>query len=155
VQFGVLHLKFWMFWVGHTMIVGSAVYDVVVGGYRPRLKDLALVLAATYGLCMTVFYMDVLLTDVLRMPINYWYIGPSKPDTPSLIDQLGPWPLRVAVVIGIVVTDFVLLWAVWPIAARLTGRADPLSLICPSCGGALERAGSACSACGAEPGGAH
>lgn len=155
LQFGVMHIKFWMFWVGHTMIVGSAVYDVVVGGYRPRFKDLMLVLAATYMLCMSIFYMDVLLTDLVGTPINYWYIGPSKPLNPTLIDRLGPWPLRVAMVIGIVVSEFVLLWAIWPIAARLTGRADPLSLVCPACGAASTRPGEPCPRCGAAPTHAH
>lgn len=155
LQFGVLHIKFWMFWIGHTMIVGSAVYDVVVGGYRPRWRDLWFVLAATYALCLTMFYLDVLMTDLVGSPISYWYIGPSKPENPTVIDKLGPWPLRVATIIGIVVAEFVVLWAVWPLARLVTGRPDPLTLICPACGETLAREGAACRRCGAGAGRVH
>src|SRR4029450_5624684 len=106
VQYGVGHIKFWMFWIGHTMIVGSAVYDVVVRGYRPRARDWWFAVATTYTLCMTVFYFDVLMSRAGGMPINYWYIGDTKPSNPTLIDDLGPWPLRVLFLSGIVVLDF-------------------------------------------------
>lgn len=152
VQYGVLHIKFWMFWVGHTMIVGSAVYDVVVAGYRPRLKDLAVAVGVTYVLCMTIFYLNVLMTELLQTPINYWYIGPGKPNNPTLMDQLGPWPQRVGVVIAIVLADFVLLWAIWPISRRLLGR-DPIAAVCPSCGDAA--VGGRCDRCGATAATAH
>jgi hypothetical integral membrane protein (TIGR02206 family) len=126
VQYGIGHLKFWMFWIGHTMIVGSAVYDLVVRGYRPRLRDLGTALAITYSLCLTAFFFDVLMTRQLGYPINYWYIGETKPDAPTILDGLGPWPLRVAAVMGIVITEFVLLWAVWPVLGwlRAGGRVE-------------------------------
>jgi hypothetical integral membrane protein (TIGR02206 family) len=126
LDLGPMHTKYWLFWVGHTAIVGSAVYDMVVRGYRPTLRDLGFALLTTYTLNMSIFYFDVLLTDLVKEPISYWYIGPSKPDKPTVIDKLGRWPLRVLWVALIVITDFILLWAVWPILRRLLGR-DPLA----------------------------
>jgi uncharacterized membrane protein YwaF len=114
-----MHTKYWLFWVGHTAIVGSAVYDMVVRGFRPTLRDLGFALLTTYTLSMSIFYFDVLLTDLVKEPISYWYIGQSKPDKPTVIDKLGRWPLRVLWVALIVITDFILLWAVWPILRRL------------------------------------
>ena len=119
---GPMHTKFWLFWLGHTAIVGSAVYDVVVKGYRPRLRDLGFVLLTTYLLTMSVFFFNVLLSKLVQEPINYWYIGESKPDNPTVIDRLGPWPLSVLWLMCIVITDFVMLWAIWPVGARVLGR---------------------------------
>ena len=127
LDLGIMHTKFWLFWVGHTAIVGSAVYDVVVRGFRPRARDLGFaILFTSYGVLL-VFYFNVLLTDLVKEPISYWYVGPSKPEKPTIIDELGPWPLRVLWLSGIVICDFILLWAVWPALRKLTGGRDPVA----------------------------
>jgi len=119
LQYGVGHIKFYMFWIGHTMIVGSAVYDIVIGRYRPSRRDWAEGVLITYTLCMSVFLFNVVMSDWLGYPLNYWYIGNTHPNAATIIDRVGPWPERVISVVVIVLTDFLLLWAVWPLAAFL------------------------------------
>jgi hypothetical integral membrane protein (TIGR02206 family) len=120
--YGPGHLKFWMFWVGHTMIVGSAVYDIVVLRYRPRLHDFKQVLVVSFLYCLGIFYFDVWLSAETGLDINYAYIGAGKPGNPTLIDYLGPWPRRVLFVMAIVIVDYTLLYAVWPLAGLIRPR---------------------------------
>lgn len=89
VSEGVDSMHFWLFWVGHTQIVGSAVYDVGVLGYRPRWRDY-LQITIVNLVCIGLILPFDLLIDA-----NYWYIGRSRPDHPTLLDALGPWPWRV------------------------------------------------------------
>jgi len=117
---GLGTLRFWMFWIGHVAIVGSAVYDIVVGGYRPGRRDLLTAIALTAAYAAVVFILDIIAGT------NYGYLGNTRPDNPTIIDRLGPWPGRVAIIAAIVLADFVLLWAVWPAGRALwslvTGR---------------------------------
>jgi hypothetical integral membrane protein (TIGR02206 family) len=137
LQFGVAHPKFWIFWIGHTCIVGSAVYDIVVGGFRPTLRDLGAAILMTVGY---LFAMLLVNSGIDRFwplpdePANYGYVGRGVPKNPTIINSLGPWPGRLVWLAGIVVADYLLLWGVWPLARRVTGRRDPLAGACPTCG---------------------
>lgn len=115
VQDGVGRLEFWLFWVGHLQIVGSAIYDAVVLGYRPRARDFAFASAAllVYGVAM--------LGLNLWLGTNYGYVGRGNPSAPTVIDHLGAWPGRVFVLYGLAVAAMALTWVVWPLCARLAG----------------------------------
>lgn len=110
---GLAHPKFWFFWVGHLQIIGSAVYDVVVRGYRPARRDYLLAAGATlaYGSAMLAFN--------LATGANYAYVGNTTPDAPTLLDHLGPWPLRVVWLALIALGWMAALWLAWPLARRL------------------------------------
>ncbi len=86
---GIAHVTYWMFFVGHTLILLAAVYPIVVLGYRPRLRDLW-----TLALGGVAFLLLVLPIDI-AFNVNYGYVGDMAPPSPTLIDVLGPWPLRV------------------------------------------------------------
>lgn len=105
--------QFWLFWIGHTQIVGSAVYDVLVRGYRPRPRDLALACAVTLAYAAVTFVIDI------AFGVNYGYVGQTSPDEPTIIDRLGPWPLRVVWMSLLVAAVYMALWAVWPLGERL------------------------------------
>lgn len=120
VGYGVGHERFWLFWIGHTCIVGSAVYDIVVGGYRPRLKDLGIISAISIGYLFTMLGINEWLSDADTI-VNYGYVGRRRPSNPTLIDKLGPWPERVVIITLIVLVDYVVLWAIWPLARRIGG----------------------------------
>lgn len=113
---GLWHPNFWFFWVGHTQIVGAAVYDVVALGYRPCFRDLII------GVLANLAFAAVVMPVNLLLDVNYGYIGNKEPHRPTLITRLGPWPLRLVWIALIVNSLMLLLWAVWPLSARVCGR---------------------------------
>jgi hypothetical integral membrane protein (TIGR02206 family) len=116
LQFGVAYPQFWMFWIGHTIIVGSAVYDLLIGRYRPTTRDLLFALAVTSAYGVAIALLD------RALGLNYGFLGPTTPSNPTVIDNLGPWPGRIGVIFLLCAAEFSALWAVWPAAGRLRGR---------------------------------
>lgn len=109
---GLAEIDYWMFFVGHSLILLAALYPVVVLGYRPRGRDLLLVLGA--GLAFV-----ALVTPVnLALDVNYGYVGNAKPSSPTVIDALGPWPGRV---LWIVLLGNGMVAMVWGVLAWLPG----------------------------------
>lgn len=118
VEGGVAGIRYWLFWVGHTQIVGSAIYDVTALGYRPRGRDLLFACGAllAYAACVTPIN--------LAFDLNYGYIGNAHPERPTLIDRLGPWPWRLLPMLGLALGVFVLAWVVWTVPAAIRGCAS-------------------------------
>lgn len=81
--------RFWIFWIQHIQIVGSAIYDMVVGGFIPRWRDFWIATAANVAYAVVILPLDVL------YGLNYGYVGPSLADRPTIVDRLGSWPLRI------------------------------------------------------------
>jgi hypothetical integral membrane protein (TIGR02206 family) len=119
-------LRFWTFWIGHSIIVGTPIYDLIVHKYRPTWKDYRFVAisAAVYcGLAAGVNYWldhSGLLAEGVHA--NYGYIGNTKPTAPTIIDKLGPWPERIVYVAMIVYGTFAVLTVVWPANRRRVAR---------------------------------
>lgn len=113
---GAGEVVFWLFWVGHLQIVGSAIYDAAVLGFRPRARDLRFVILVTLG------YVAVMLALNLALGSNYGYVGRARPDSPTLIDVLGPWPWRLVPLCALGIAALTLAWLPWAIADR--ARAD-------------------------------
>ena len=44
---------------------------------------------------------------------NYGFVGPDKPEVRTIVDVLGPWPERVAVIVAIVAAAMGLLLLPW------------------------------------------
>jgi hypothetical integral membrane protein (TIGR02206 family) len=84
---------FWGFWYLHGMLVVAGVYDIAVHGYRPTLRD--------YGLAcvLTVLYVAVVLPLDVLVGANYGFVGPGRALQPSIVDLLGPWPQRLAIIV--------------------------------------------------------
>ena len=81
-------LGFWVYWLNHLQIVGVALYDVVVLGYRPNFKDFVFATLAGIGFGVLVFGINIVLGT------NYAYLGAGEHPGASLIDVLGPYPWR-------------------------------------------------------------
>lgn len=109
-------LYFWTFMFGHTLIVGTPIYLVIVHGYRPDWHGLLFALAVTLGLVAIQFSVNLILDT------NYGYVGESEPAQRTAIDALGPWPLRVLWMILLGSAAFVLVYVPWPIAAAVHRR---------------------------------
>lgn len=112
------HAEFWLFWLGHTQIVGSAIYDAVCRSYRPRLADLYRAVAALIGLGLLVLGFN-LLTDT-----NYWYIGRTLPQQRTVLHELPAWPWRIPIIVSLAVLAMTAAWAPWALVRRLRGRRD-------------------------------
>ncbi len=110
-------LSFWLFWLHHALIVGAAVYLVAVRRFYPTRRDLLIAIGAGLVYVAVVFVVDMLLG------VNYGYLGEGLPSQPTLLNWLGPWPWRVAVMAALGAAAMSFLWAPW--AARRAGEGYP------------------------------
>lgn len=83
--YGFPHFRFIEFFAAHILIIASVLYMVWVEGFHPTLKSVGI----------TMIFLNVLLVIIYPMNIvtggNYMFLS-RKPDTPSLLDWLGPHP---------------------------------------------------------------
>jgi uncharacterized membrane protein YwaF len=102
----------WFFWSTHGMIVGVACYDIAARGYRPGWRDFGLASLAA------AFYVMFVLPIDLVTGWNYGFVGPSRPDVPSIVDLLGPWPRRLVAIVAIAAGVMFALLVPWLLARR-------------------------------------
>lgn len=116
---GLAHTKFWLYWLNHMQIVGCAVYDLVVLRYRPAWSDF-------FGAARRTFVYAILLMVPFNwfMHTNYAYTGPSQPSTPTLMDELGAWPLRLVWIMLLAIAIFTIITLPWTLARRFARRPD-------------------------------
>lgn len=115
---------YWFFWTSHGLIAGVALYEVLARGFRPTLRDYGMACAAA------ALYVAIVLPIDLVLGWNYGFVGPSKPDVPSIVDFLGPWPERLVPIGLIAAGAMALALAPWA-AARRVGRGARLAAAGP------------------------
>ncbi|MBM3356822.1 MAG: TIGR02206 family membrane protein [Betaproteobacteria bacterium] len=98
---------FWAFWGLHGFVLAAAVHDLVANRFRPTWRDYGAACAASAVYLAVVFPLN------LAIGANYGFVGQSKPQTPSVIDLLGPWPGRVVVIVALVAGLMALLMLPW------------------------------------------
>ncbi len=103
---GLASVAFWLYWVGHVIIIGTGVYDLAVLGYRPRLNHLGF--ASVAGVILTV---GIAAFNV-GCGTNYCYLGKGDYEGTSVVDHLGNWPARPAIIIGGSVFVFVVMYLI-------------------------------------------
>ncbi|MEO1128144.1 MAG: TIGR02206 family membrane protein [Planctomycetota bacterium] len=116
LEWGPPDPRYWLFWSSHTVIVGYAIYDVAVRGYRPGFRDFLI----AFG--VTVLYAYAVIPLNLALESNYVYTGPSTPGQPTLIDHLGPWPFRLLPLTALVGCAMLLAWLPWCVVGRLSRK---------------------------------
>ncbi|HLE29988.1 MAG TPA: TIGR02206 family membrane protein [Anaerolineales bacterium] len=84
-KYGFPHFRYFQTFISHGLIFTAPIYMTVVEGYRPYWES---ILRVAVGVNV---YMLVVGVINWRLGSNYMFIA-RKPDTPSLIDYLGPWP---------------------------------------------------------------
>jgi hypothetical integral membrane protein (TIGR02206 family) len=97
------HFRYFQTFISHGSIVLATIYMTAVEGYRPQWKSLLRVVAMLSIYAIFVGGINALLGS------NYMFIA-HKPETPSLIDLLAPWPFYIAELIGIALIVFVILY---------------------------------------------
>ncbi|MFG0307271.1 MAG: TIGR02206 family membrane protein [Phycisphaerales bacterium JB040] len=109
---GYASAQYWFFWIGHTQIVGSAVYEVWVRRYRPGWRDYgaAVIVGVVYVLSMVGF-------NEIR-GTNYGYVGRELPEKKTILHALPPWPWRVLALCALAALAQFLALLPWLIAAR-------------------------------------
>lgn len=105
-------VAFWAFWLYHLFVVGAGVYVVVVQGFRPQWRDLR------FALMIGLLYVAVVFTIDATFGLNYGYLGRGTPSRPTLLDVLGPWPMRVVFMVLLASAGMTLLWLPWRLAGR-------------------------------------
>jgi hypothetical integral membrane protein (TIGR02206 family) len=98
---------FWFFWSTHGMIVGVALYEVFARGYRPTPRDYGIACAAA------ALYVAIVLPIDLAFDWNYGFVGRGKPEVRTIVDALGPWPERLAIIVLLVAGAMALLLLPW------------------------------------------
>lgn len=108
-------IRFWLFWMGHLTIAAGCC--VIAGGidFRPTWKDLRRVLL------LGVVVVLVLMGFNAAAGTNYGYVGNDTPSSPTLIDRLGPWPLRVVWLVLIGSAAQALVVVLYPLLTGLIG----------------------------------
>jgi len=119
---GAGSMDFWLFWIGHLQIVGSAVYDLVVHGFRPAWHDFRTALIASWAYALVVIPIN------LTIGSDYGYLGRAPAyRTRNIIDRFPPWPWRTLCMILLVQGWLTLFWIVWrtPIFLRRIRGLEP------------------------------
>lgn len=123
--YGFPHFRAFQTFISHGSIVLAGVYMTFVEGYRPTWKSVGQVFL--WGN----FYMILIFVLNQWLGSNYLFIA-HKPETPSLIDLLGPWPLYILWLEAIAVGLCLLLYLPYAIRDWRSTRA-PRSMSRPSC----------------------
>jgi hypothetical integral membrane protein (TIGR02206 family) len=111
---GLGSVRFWMFWGNHFIVVVPAIYDVVVGGYRPRWRDWLVGALGSLG------YVAVILPMDIGLGVNYGYVGDSLPGQATIFDLLGDWPMRTVWIVLLVEALLAGMTLPWEVARRYT-----------------------------------
>lgn len=106
LQYGYEHVRFWFFWIGHTQIVGAALYFVIVNGFRPQWRDFRVASLVTIAWLMVVFTLNLLIDT------NYGYVGRTDPSNPTIVQKLGPWPWRVLIMMAMATVAYIAVWMI-------------------------------------------
>jgi hypothetical integral membrane protein (TIGR02206 family) len=109
---------FWAFWIEHGLLMAIAVYDLVVREYRPTWRDYAVACAAA------LVYLAVVLPFDIALQADYGFVGAPKPLNPSILDLLGPWPERLAIIVMLVAAAMAALMLPWVFARALKRRSS-------------------------------
>lgn len=88
--YGFPHFRFFQVMMSHGAIVTTAVYLTTKEGFRPTFKSLFKVVVG-----MNLYVVFIMIVNAW-LGSNYMFIA-HKPETPSLIDIMPPWPWYILV----------------------------------------------------------
>lgn len=102
-RYGFPHVRYFTTMIGHGLMVTSALFMTLVVGYRPTALSIVRVTLEVIMLAALAAVIN------WRLGSNYMFIA-RPPDTPSLIDRLGPWPRYIPWLFVIGIATMVLLY---------------------------------------------
>lgn len=107
--------RYFMFWGMHFLTIWAAVYLVSSAG-GPTWRGYRFTLGCTAVWAVLVLGFNAI-TDT-----NYGYLS-RKPESASLLDLLGPWPVYVAAEVAILAAVWALMTWPWAVRTHARGRA--------------------------------
>ncbi len=108
---GFPHFRFFQVFFSHGMIIAAVFYFIFAEGKRLRKGALLRTILITNAYAVIVFIVNYIAGT------NYLFIN-RKPDTASLIDSLGPWPVYLIWLEVIMIAVFSILYLV-PFIGRM------------------------------------
>lgn len=115
--YGFPHFRFFQILIAHGLIVFAGVYLNVVEGGRPTLKSLRDVVIG-----LNLYMLGIAVVDRL-LGANYLFLV-SKPEPPTPLDYMGPWPWYILGMEAVGVVLFLLMYAPFALRGR-SGRPAP------------------------------
>jgi hypothetical integral membrane protein (TIGR02206 family) len=113
-------VQFWLFWLVHLQIVGSAMYDMVVHRYRPARADWLLAAA------VSMVYVAIAVPVNVWLGTDYGWLGKGRYRIGHIVDVLGPWPLRPVLLVAVGQAMLLALYMVWKLPAVISrDRSEP------------------------------
>jgi hypothetical integral membrane protein (TIGR02206 family) len=119
LKFGPGDFQFYVFWTGHAVIVGTALYDVTGRLYRPHWRDWVFAVTCVFVYAAGIFPIDA------AFHLNYGYIGQSNHGMPTPFDALGGWPQRVPLMMLFAIAVMWLLLVPWLLARKWHLHCNP------------------------------
>lgn len=101
--YGFPHFRFFQTFISHGGIIVAALFMTLVQNQRPYPSSFKRVFIGGILYMILVFGINSVVGS------NYLFIM-HKPETPSLIDVLGPWPVYILGLLGIAVIEFTILY---------------------------------------------
>lgn len=99
------HYEFLGFWAIHLLVVWAAIYLTWGRGMRPRWRSYRFTVVVTTLWAVVTFAFNRIFGT------NYSFFN-EKPDTASLLDVLGPWPLYIFTAAALILVVWALM--TWP-----------------------------------------
>lgn len=97
------HFRIMQTFIAHGLLINIAIYMTVVEGFRPTLQSFKRVFIGTNLYMIPVFFLN------LAIGSNYLFVA-GKPDFPTLLDMLAPWPWYIFEIEAIAFAIFFLLY---------------------------------------------
>ena len=101
--YGFPHYRFFHVFVSHGSLVLASLYMTLVEGFRPYWRSIGKVMLWLNVYAVFIFVLNSLLGS------NYMFIA-RKPETASLLDLLGPWPVYVFAAEGVALIMFLMFY---------------------------------------------
>lgn len=102
-EYGFPHYRFFHVFISHGSIILAALYMTIVEGYRPTWRSFGKVLLWLNIYAVFTFIINILIGS------NYMFVR-HKPETASLLDMLGPWPVYIFAAEGVALIMFFILY---------------------------------------------
>lgn len=101
--YGFPHFRFFQTFISHGLIITAAIYMTVVEGFRPTWKSMIRVFVWMNVYALMIYFVNNYLGS------NYLMIN-HKPELPSLLDLLPPWPIYILYMEAIGILSMLLLY---------------------------------------------